>query len=117
MDKSFAGRRILVVEDEMMILLMMEEMLADLGATVTAAATVKQALAGIDAHVFDAATLDLNLDGNESYPVADTLGVPFVFSTGYSQQSLRDGYREQPILRKPFKQRDLVDCVTRLLAH
>ena len=119
MDKSFSGRRILVVEDEMMILLMMEEMLADLGATVTAAATVKQALAGIDAHVFDAATLDLNLDGNESYPVADTLaahGVPFVFSTGYSQKSLRDGYRERPVLRKPFKQRDLVETVTRLLA-
>ena len=120
MDKSFAGRRILVVEDEMMILLMMEEMLADLGASVTAAATVKQALAGIDATVFDAATLDLNLDGNESYPVADMLlarGVPFVFSTGYSHQSLRDGYRDHPILRKPFKDRDLLDTVTRLLAH
>ena len=72
MDKSFAGCRILVVEDEMMILMMMEEMLADLGASVTAATTVKQALAGIEAHAFDAATLDLNLDGNESYPVADT---------------------------------------------
>lgn len=70
-----------------MILLMMEEMLADLGASVTAAATVKQALASIDAQVFDAATLDLNLDVYENYPVADTLAersVPFVFSTGYS---------------------------------
>ena len=120
MDKSLSGRRILVIEDEMMILLMMEEMLADLGASVTAAATVKQALAGIDATVFDAATLDLNLDGNESYPVADRLvarGVPFVFSTDYSQHSLRDGYRDRPILRKPFKDRDLVDTVTRLLSH
>ena len=120
MDKSFAGRRILVVEDEMMILLMMEEMLADLGASVTAAATVKQALAGIDANAFDAATLDLNLDGDDSYPVADRLlarGVPFVFSTGYSQQILRDDYRDRPILRKPFKDRDLLDTVTRLLAN
>ena len=104
----------------MMILLMMEEMLADLGASVTVAATVDQALAKIDGQVFDAATLDLNLDGNESYPVADrllALGVPFVFSTGYSQQILRDDYRDRPILRKPFKDRDLFDTVIRLLAH
>jgi len=119
MDKAFSGRHILVVEDEMMILLMMEEMLVDMGASVTAAGTVGQALAKINAQAFDAATLDLNLGGNESYPVADTLtarGVPFVFSTGYSQKSLRDGYRERPVLRKPFKQRDLVETVTRLLA-
>ena len=66
-----------------------------------------------------AATLDLNLDGNENYPVADTLaarGVPFVFSTGCSQKSLKDGYRDRPILRKTFKQCDLVETVTRLLA-
>jgi CheY-like chemotaxis protein len=119
MDKSFTGRHILVVEDEMMLFMMMEEMLTDLGACVTAAATVGQALAKIDAQEFDAATLDLNLDGDESYPVADILaarGVPFVFSTGYSQKSLRDGYRDRPVLRKPFKERDLVDTVTRLLA-
>jgi CheY-like chemotaxis protein len=115
----FSGSRILIVEDEMMILLMMEEMLPDIGAAVTVAATVKQALASIDAKVFDAATLDLNLNGNESYPVADTLaarGVPFLFSTGYSQQNLKHGYRDRPVLRKPFKPRDLVDSLTRLLA-
>jgi CheY-like chemotaxis protein len=119
MDKSFSGRHILVVEDEMMLFMMMEEMLTDLGASVTAAATVRQALAEIDAQEFDAATLDLNLDGDESYPVADILaarGVPFAFSTGYSQKSLREDYRDRPLLRKPFKERDLVDTVTRLLA-
>jgi CheY-like chemotaxis protein len=103
----------------MMLFMMMEEMLTDLGASVTAAATVGQALAEIDAQEFDAATLDLNLDGDESYPVADILaarGVPFAFSTGYSQKSLREDYRDRPLLRKPFKERDLVDTVTRLLA-
>jgi CheY-like chemotaxis protein len=120
MDKSFAGVRILAVEDEMLILLMMEEMLTAIGASVTAAASVSQALAQIDAQSFDAATLDLNLDGKESYPVADrllALGVPFVFSTGYSQNSLRDGYRHHPILRKPFKDRDLFASITRLLTN
>jgi CheY-like chemotaxis protein len=120
MDKSLSGRKILVIEDEMMILLMMEEMLLDLGASVTAAATVGQAFAKIDAQVFDAATLDLNLDGKDSYPVADKLaahGVPFVFSTGYSQKSLKDGHQDRPVLRKPFTPRELADSVTRLLAY
>ena len=120
MDKSLSGRHVLVVEDEMMILMMIEDMLADLGCeSVTAAATVDQALAMIDAQVFDVAMLDMNLDGDESYPVADALaarGVPFVFSTGYSEKSVRDDYRDRPVLRKPFKERDLIDTVKRLLA-
>jgi hypothetical protein len=51
----------------------------------------------MDARVFDAAMLDVNLNGNKSYPVADALaarGVPFVFSTGYSDHGMREGYRE-----------------------
>jgi CheY-like chemotaxis protein len=119
MDKSFSGRHILVVEDEMMLFMMIEEMLTDLGASVAVATTVTQALAKIDAQEFDVATLDLNLDGDESYPVADMLvlrGVPFVFSTGYSQKSVRGEYRDRPVLRKPFKERDLINAVQRLLA-
>lgn len=119
MDKPFSGRHILVVEDEMMLMMLIEEMLADLGASVAVAATVDQATALIEARSFDAATLDLNLDGNQSYPVADILavrGVPFVFSTGYSQQNLRDDYRNRPVLRKPFKEQDLIATVTRLLS-
>ena len=88
--------------------------------SVTVAATVDQAIALVDAQLFDAATLDLNLNGKHSYAVADSLamrGVPFVFSTGYHQQGLRDGYRDRPVLRKPFKQQDLIDSVTRLLAN
>ena len=75
----------------------------------TAAATVDQALALIDAQVFDAAMLDMNLNGNKSHAVADALaarGVPFVFSTGYSGQDMRDGYRDRPVLKKPFRYRN-----------
>ena len=69
MDKLLSGRRVLVVEDEMLILMMIEDMLADLGCeSVTAAATVDQALALIDAQVFDAAMLDMNLNGNKAMP-------------------------------------------------
>ena len=76
----------------MMILMIIEDMLADLGCeSVTAAATVDQALALIDAQVFDAAMLDMNLNGNKSHAVADALvarGVPFIFSTGYTEDAV-----------------------------
>ncbi|WP_108608773.1 response regulator [Aminobacter sp. MSH1] len=119
MAKPLCDRRILVVEDEMLVLIMIEDMLADLGCeSVTAAATVKQALALIEAHDFDAAMLDMNLNGDKTYFVADALaarGVPFVFSTGYSGHEMRDGYRDRPLLKKPFMDKQLAEVFARLL--
>jgi hypothetical protein len=71
-----------------------------------------------DLHRFDVATLDVNLGGTSSYPVADALAaraVPFVFSTGYGAHSLREGYRERPILKKPFAYEDLSRALRHLL--
>ena len=103
----------------MLVLLNLEDILADLGCTsVSAAATVDQALGLIAAQPFDAAMIDVNLDGRMSYPVADALsarGVPFVFTTGYSGQSLDDGYRDRPVLGKPYREAELVAILTRLL--
>jgi CheY-like chemotaxis protein len=119
MDRSLSRRRILVVEDEMLILIMIEDMLADHGCkNVTVAATIDMALALIDAQTFDIAMLDMNVNGNKTYSVADALGargVPFVFSTGYSGQEMRNGYRDRPVLRKPFGERELIDTLTGLL--
>lgn len=121
MDKPLAGRRILVIEDEMLVLIMIEDMLADLGcASVTAAATVAQALTLIEAQAFDIAMLDMNLNGDKTYAVADALathGVPFVFSTGYSGHSMKEAYRDRPILKKPFMDRQLADILTRTLPY
>src|ERR1700722_3720217 len=107
MDKLLSGRRVLVVEDEMLVLIMIEDMLADLGCTsVTSAATVNKAVALINAQVFDVVMLDMNLNGNDSQVVAEALsarGVPFIYSTGNTGQSLRDGYSDRPVLKKPFK--------------
>ena len=118
MDKLLSGRRMLVVEDEMLVLLMIEDMLADLGCTsVTSAATVAKALALTNAQVFDAAILDFNLNGHDSHPVAEALsarGVPFVYSTGNTDQSLREGYLDRPVLKKPFKYEELAAILTRL---
>ena len=121
MDKSLCGRRVLVVEDEMLVCMMIEDMLADLGCeSVTTAATVDQALAAIDAHTFDAAMLDMNLNGNKSYPVADALkvrGVPFFFATGYGGYDMSEVYRDRSVVMKPFGEEDLNRVFTRLLAR
>ena len=119
MSKLLSNRHVLVVEDEMMVLMLIEDMLTDLGCeSVTAAATVDQAIELIDARAFDAAMLDMNLNGDKSNDVADALaarGIPFVFSTGYANLDMDDGYREQPVLKKPFSQQELVEAFTRLL--
>jgi DNA-binding NtrC family response regulator len=119
-DKPLSGRSILAVEDDMLIRLTLEDMLAELGCTsVSTAGTIEQALGLIDVRVFDAATLDVNLGGVSSYAVADALaarGVPFVFTTGYGAHFLCDAYRERPILKKPFEYDDLGRTLTRLLS-
>jgi CheY-like chemotaxis protein len=117
MNKLLSGRRVLVVEDEMLVLIMIEDMLADLGCnSVASAATIDKALALIDAQAFDFVMLDVNLNGRDSQPVAEALsarGVPVVYSTGNTDHGPRDGYSGRPVLRKPFKYEDLVA----ILAH
>ncbi|MCW1988730.1 CheY-like chemotaxis protein [Bradyrhizobium diazoefficiens] len=118
MDKLLSGRRVLIVEDEMLVLMMIEDMLADLGCkSVTSAATVAKALALIDAQAFDFAMLDINLNGSDSRPVAEGLsacGVPIIYSTGNTDHGSRDGYSDRPVLRKPFTYEELVAILTRL---
>lgn len=121
MDKLLSGRRILVVEDEMLVMMIIQDMLEDLGCeSVATAATADRALGLIAAQDFDAAMLDMNLAGTKSFPVADALsarGVPFVFSTGYSGHDMREGYRDRPVLKKPFRSQDLTEILTRVLAN
>jgi len=112
-DKLLSGRRLLVVEDEMLVLMSIEDMLAELGCkSVASAATVDQAVALIDTQDFDAAMLDMNLNGTKSFPVADklaALGVPFIFATGYGAQDMRDGYGDRPLLKKPIRYAELAE--------
>jgi CheY-like chemotaxis protein len=118
MDKLLSGRRVLVVEDEMLVLIMIEDMLADLGCrSVTSAATVDKALALINEQDFDVAMLDMNLNGNDSHVVAEALaarGIPFFYSTGNTGRSLKDSYSDRPVLKKPFKYEELAAIFTRL---
>lgn len=119
MDKFLSGRRVLVVEDEMLVLIMIEDMLTDLGCvSIATAATVDTAIALIAAQDFDVAMLDMNLNGSKTFAVADVLGarsVPFVFATGYSAPDMRGGYSDYPVLKKPFSDGELAEILARLL--
>jgi CheY-like chemotaxis protein len=114
-------RRILLVEDEMIIAMMLEDLLADLGYSVVAiAARSDEALAIIEAQSIDAAILDLNLAGQRSDSVADSLAardIPFVFSTGYGEQGLKPEHRDRPLLKKPFRSADLERILASLFDH
>jgi DNA-binding response OmpR family regulator len=106
MSKLLAGRCVLVVEDEILILVMIEDMLSDPGCeAVFTASSVDQALVQIDAHTFDVAMLDSNLYGQSSDPIAEALaarGVPFFFATGQKSDGMRRGYPDRPVVMKPF---------------
>ncbi len=113
-------RRVLVVEDEMMIAMMVEDMLTDLGHEVVGVApNLKQALALAASAQIDVAVLDINLGGGErSFPVAQLLrdrGVPFLFATGYGTLGLEAPFQDTVTLKKPFQISDLgkaVEAVT-----
>jgi CheY-like chemotaxis protein len=101
------AKRILVVEDELMIRMLLEDMLSELGYTVAAeAARIEEALEAAKNADFDIAILDVNLNGQPISPVADALvarGMPFVFATGYGERGLPEPYRDRPTLKKPFQ--------------
>jgi CheY-like chemotaxis protein len=119
MSSSLSGCRVLVVEDEVMVSCAMEDMLAGLGCEVVGpAARVNQGLELVAAGRIDAAVLDVNLNGQKSYPIADALiaiGVPFVFSTGYNKDSMPEDYRDFPMLQKPYNRLKLGKTLEKLL--
>jgi DNA-binding NtrC family response regulator len=106
MSSPLSGRRVLVVEDEVMVSWILEDMLADLGCEVVGpAARIDQALAIVEMETIDLAILDVNLNGKKSFSVADALiarGVPFVFSTGYNDDGIPDTYKVYPMMQKPY---------------
>lgn len=114
------GRRVLVVEDEMTIALMIEEMLLDLGVQVIGPESRLDAALRLAAEAtLDAAILDVNIRGGNSYPVADILaerGIPFVFCSGYNDWALEERHRDRPRLNKPYSLMELENKVIQLLS-
>ena len=114
-ENSVAGKRILVVEDELMIRLLLQDMLEDLGHTLAGeAGDIEQALTLAKQGEFDVAILDVNLDGQPISPVVEILierGLPFVFATGYGQRGVPEAYRTTPTLQKPFQADALAQAI------
>ncbi len=115
-----AGKRVLVVEDESMIRMLLEGMLTDLGHTVAAeAGGIEEALALAKEADIDVAILDVNLNNRPITPVVEVLierGVPFVFASGYGQRGVPEPYRQNPTLQKPFQVGALAQAIDAALA-
>ncbi len=107
--------RILIVEDEMLVAMNVEDMLLDLGHEVAGlAGRLEPALALAREAEIDLAMLDVNLAGEQSFPIADALierGTPFLFATGYGLKGIPEKYRDRPVLQKPFRAQDLAQAL------
>ena len=108
---SLDGKRVLVVEDEAAIAMLLEDMLLDFGCEIVGpAARLATALDLAQRETFDIAILDVNVAGEPIYPVAEALvekGVPLIFSTGYGGAGIKVPFRGRPVVQKPFSQSDL----------
>ena len=99
-------RTILIVEDEPLIAMMLEDFLESLGHSVRATCdTVKDALSEADKGGFDVAILDVNLKGENVWPVAERLrgqGIPFVLATGGHVDPPPSQFANVPVIEKPY---------------
>ncbi len=108
--------RVLIVEDEIIVALFMEDMLAEFGYEVAGVVShVKEALAR-DTD-YELAVLDVHLNGRPVFDFADKLaacGTPFVFATGYGERGIPERFSGRPVLQKPFVPEDLKRALERI---
>lgn len=115
------GVRVLIVEDEVLVAMAVEDMLADLGCTVAATAgSLADALEKVRMGGFDLALLDVDLRGKKVFPVADALseqGIPFAFASGYGAAGVPEAYRNRPVVAKPFHMEELTAALSSALGR
>jgi DNA-binding response OmpR family regulator len=103
--------RVLVIEDEALVAMMIEDVLAELGHDVVGlAGRLNVALELASELSIDFAVLDLNLNGERTDPIAACLrsrGIPFVFATGYGTAGVNESWSGVPVVQKPFQPKDL----------
>lgn len=102
---------ILVAEDEMLLAMMLEDRLEAHGYIVIKVARLGRALELAESEPIDVALLDINLAGEESFPIAAVLrrrGIPFVFSSGYGSDGLSEDWRSEKMLQKPYDSKQLM---------
>jgi CheY-like chemotaxis protein len=116
---SLKDIRVLIVEDEAMVTMLIEDILDELGCKVAGVASeLGEALSKSEEEEFDIAILDVNLNGARSFRVAEKLAelrIPFVFSTGYGFAGVPTAFHGVPVLVKPFREHDLRDALATAL--
>lgn len=107
--------RVLVVEDEALVAMMIEDVLTELGHEIVAVAgRLNEALSLASELSIDFAVLDLNLNGERTDPVAASLrsrGIPFIFATGYGVAGVNEMWSGVPVVQKPFQPRDIAAAI------
>jgi DNA-binding response OmpR family regulator len=105
------GLRVLLVEDQMIVAMEVEDILRGLGCVVVGpVGTLKSAVRLAREEALDAAILDVSLDGDKVFPVAEELqrrGISFLFATGYEEQILPAKWHGVPRIAKPFRREKL----------
>lgn len=118
--EELADLKVFVVEDEALVAINLEDMLADLGcAGVVLAMRMEQALEAIDGLDADVAILDVNLAGQPVFPVAERLaerGTPIVFATGYGRAGLPSEWQSRPVLQKPYTMGEVAESLRKARA-
>ena len=109
--ERLGGLRVVLIEDEALVVMLLEDMLSELGCQVIGiAAHLNEAIQLAGCTDADVAIVDVNLGGQDAYGVAERLAardIPFVFATGYGREGLRADFAGQPTLQKPFRLEDL----------
>jgi CheY-like chemotaxis protein len=113
-------KRVLIVEDEVLIAMLLEELMERTGYEVVAVSShLEEALELADTLTIDFAMLDINLNGKESFPVAEILrgrGIPFLFATGYGDSALASDFADVIVVEKPFNRDALRQALEKLSA-
>jgi CheY-like chemotaxis protein len=110
------GVRVLIVEDETLVAMLVEEYLLEIGCVIAGSVRrVDKAMERVETDVIDAAILDLNVAGEDVAPVAEALekrNIPFVFASGYGGNGVKDKWSDRPIVQKPFTSAELKQALS-----
>ena len=114
---ALAGSSVMLVEDEAIVAMAVNDSLTDLGFSVVGPfSRVSDACRALQDHQVDAAILDVNLNGEMVYSLAELLTdrkIPFVFATGYGAESIEPRFENIPVLQKPIEK----DMLSRLFVR
>ncbi len=120
MAELLKGQRVLVVEDNYIMALDLSQMVEELGgAVVGPVGRLAEGLALAQSDGLAAAILDVNLDGEDTFSLADGLlaaHIPVIFATGYDPKMLPERFAKLPRISKPFTTRSVESAVRKILS-